>query len=155
MSLPTRESRVTAVALHIAALDPGQTLTHQAIRVEIGLDMDRARDGAIWQAARRRAVCDHGVVLRSVRGIGYVRLTHQEVADDQARIRRIRAQARRGLEESDTVDVHVLGEDQRARHATKAMVMAAIVTQTRPAALKPAPSTSPSAARALLGAKSD
>jgi hypothetical protein len=152
-NLPTRQSRISAVALHIATLEPGQQITHDELRESLGLDTRQTNDMGIWQSARHKAVDEHGVVLRSIRGVGYVRLTNEEVADDDGRMRRVRRQAGRGLAEAATVDPTTLDPSLAHKHAAKSLVFAGIVTQTRPSVLRAGIITSPSAARALLNAQ--
>ncbi len=150
-NLPTRQARVAAIALHLAALRPRDTITHEQIRDEVGIDTSDIREASVFADARRKAVREHGCVLKSIRSVGYARLTDAEIADDDSRVRRVRSQAKRGLEELMTVNPSKIGKPEQAKLAAKTLVLAAVVTQTKPSAIKAMkPVTSPSAARALL-----
>lgn len=130
-------------------MEPQDTITHEQIRDELRLDLPK--DAAIWYAGVRRATTEHGVVLRSIRGVGYARLSATETCDDDRRLRKVRKQAGRGLEEFMTVEPQSVSAVAQSQLAAKSMVLAAIVTQTKPATIRAmSPATSPSAAKALL-----
>lgn len=151
--LPTRQARVAAVALHIAALKPQEQITHQQIRDDLGIDMNEIREASVFRDGRRKAVKEHGCVLKSIRGVGYARMTDEEIADDDSRARRVRSQAKRGLEELRVVDPSKVSDAGKQKLGAKLIVLSAVVEQTKPSSIKAfKPVTSPSGARALLEA---
>lgn len=134
--LPTRQARIAAIAVRLSDLKHGEIATYDALRDEFSIDIRQMSDYSIFHEAQAIARDDHGVVLRCVRKIGYVRLTDEEVANDTSRISKIRRQAKCALKETFAVDPAQLTPEAQCKAAVKSVLLSDMISRTSASAIK-------------------
>ena len=122
----------------LAKLAPGDMVTYAELGAIIGVDVREGSGRSPMRTARRRALRDHNVVLRSVPTEGYRRLLDEEASKqvpDEMR-RGIRSKARKGATELLALDDAKLTSDgKRARNVGLSMA-GALTLATSPTVKK-------------------
>ena len=128
---------MAAIVIALRDLERDKMLTYEQIKEALGLDLQgRNRDYSMFHQARGIARREHDVVLHCIPGVGYKRLNDEDTALDQARIKRVRTQARIGMEEIYTADPSRISQSAQSTMAVRAMILSDIKRNTKPAKVR-------------------
>lgn len=137
MSKPSFEIAVDTRLLHqtLSKAKPGDEISYAKLSEAVGYPV--AGDNAHLQSAIRRCFSNDEMVFDNIRGVGYRRLTDEEIVsaatrDTDALRRRSRKAAKR-LASVTTVDS--MAPEKRVEHNARLSLFAAITAMTKPKAI--------------------
>lgn len=114
---------------------PGYTVTYEDMSKAVGRNIK----SCMWfvQAALKRVTRDHGAVFCPVRGVGYKRLENEEIpGHSMRRVRRIRAIAKRGVQELSNSDYMALSPEKKIEHNVQMSLLGAVAHASEGSQLK-------------------
>lgn len=113
MFQPTSNSVDNSILIsEISRLAKGADVTFANLSQWLNRPISDTSDLRNFGSVRRHLADDYGIVLRSIRGVGFHILTNEEAAIDNCRLHKIRRQARAIKREKATVDLSTLSQQQ-------------------------------------------
>ena len=130
-----KHSNTRFLEQRLEQVQKGELVTYAELSEIISMDVQA--EGRRYVDSAKRALEKEGYVFEPENGVGYYRLTDQQIIETQAtkRLTRVRGQMNRAIRAIKSADTNVLSNDDRIAQCTQLAMCGAVKQFTKPRAM--------------------